>query len=367
MFRARIEMKRKGYDILIVGGGVIGSSIAYHLLSDGYDGTLAILEKDPTYEYATTPRSVGGIRQQFSSEVNIRIGLYSIQAFERFDEEMSLDGEPAYAEFRRNGYLLLADETNWDTLKRHYKLQRSLGVDVEMLTPEEVLEIVPNLNIQELFGAFWGRRAGYVDPYGVLQGYLRKAKSLGAIYIHAQVVKILRQGNRVVGVQTSRGQILEGTTIIIAAGAWAAGITATAGAEIPVEPVPRMAYCFDPKEKFNYDLPLIIDPEGLYFRNESNQQIITGKSRPEEPGIRFDWDRSYFEEDLWPKLARWIPSFKTWALCVMPLGPKCAHGRLSRCRRALHSHGIQWTWINAGSCRWKGCLRTDSIRALRYN
>lgn len=303
-------MQGKSADILIVGGGVMGSSIAYHLLKDGLDGSVAILEKDPTYEFATTPRSAGGIRQQFSTEINIRIGLYGAEAFDRFDDEMAVDDEPAHAEFRRRGYLFLADHTNWDALQRHHRLQRSMGVDVELLTPEEVLEVVPHLNIERLQGASWGRRAGYMDAYGVLQGYLRKARSLGADYKHVQVVKILRRGNRVVGVQTSQGEELESTVVVIAAGPWAAEVAATADVELPVDPIPRMAYCFDPAEKFDYDLPLVIDPEDLWFRHESGKQILAGKARPEDPGFRFDWDREYFLEDLWPRLARWVGPFE---------------------------------------------------------
>ena len=106
-------MQQQAYDILIVGGGVIGSSIAYHLLKDELDGTVAVLEKDPSYEFASTPRSMGGIRQQFSTEINIRISQYSIEAIERFDEEMAVNGDPAHAEYHPRGYLFLADETNW--------------------------------------------------------------------------------------------------------------------------------------------------------------------------------------------------------------------------------------------------------------
>ncbi len=221
-----------------------------------------------------------------------------------------MDDEPAHAEFRRRGYLFLADDTNWEALQRHYPLQRSLGADVELLAPEEVLQVVPHLNVEGLQGASWGRGAGYMDPYGVLQGYLRKARSLGAHYIHAKVVKILHMGNRVVGVQTSQGEVLEGTAVVIAAGPWAAEVAATAGVELPVDPLPRMAYCFDPAEKFDYDLPLVIGPEDLWFRHESGKQILSGKSRPEEPGFRFEWDKEYFLEDVWPSLARWVPSFE---------------------------------------------------------
>jgi glycine/D-amino acid oxidase-like deaminating enzyme len=303
-------MAAKAYDIIIVGGGVIGSSIAYHLLNDGLHGTVAVLEKDLSYEFASTPRSMGGIRQQFSTEINIRICQYSIEAIERFDEEMAVDGEPAHAEYHPRGYLFLADEANWETLQKQYRLQRSLGVDVTLLTPEEVKDLIPHMNIDGMRGASFGRRAGYMDAFGLLQGYQRKAKSLGAKYIQAEVVEILRRKERVVGVRTSTGDVLEGASVVIAAGAWAADVGAMAGVELPVEPTLQMAFCFDPAEKFDYDLPFIFDPQGQWFRHESGKHVLTGKDRHEDPGFRIDWDRQYFEEDLWPRLAGLIPSFE---------------------------------------------------------
>ena len=303
-------MQQQAYDILIVGGGVIGSSIAYHLLKDELDGTVAVFEKDPSYEFASTPRSMGGIRQQFSTEINIRISQYSIEAIERFDEEMAVNGEPAHAEYHPRGYLFLADETNWEALRKQYRFQRSFGVDVTLLTPEEVKDMLPHMNVKGLLGASFGRRAGYMDAYGLLRGYQRKAKSLGAKYIQAEVVEILRQKERVVGIRTSKGDVMEGEAVVIAAGAWAAEVGAMAGVELPVEPTPQMVFCFDPAEKFDYDLPFTFHPEGQWIRHESGKQVLTGKDRHEDPGFRFDWDRQYFEEDLWPRLARLFPSFE---------------------------------------------------------
>ena len=303
-------MGQKAFDILIVGGGVIGSSIAYHLLNDGLDGTVAVLEKDPSYEFASTPRSMGGIRQQFTTEINIRICQYSIEAIEQFDEAMAVDGEPPHIYYHPRGYLFLADENNWETLRKQYRLQRSLGVDVDLLTPEEVKDMLPHMNVEGLLGASFGRRAGYLDAYGLLRGYQRKAKSLGADYIHAEVVEILRQKDRVHGIRTLKGEVLEGESVVIAAGPWAAEVGAMAGVELPVEPTLRMAFCFDPAEKFDYDLPFTFHPQGQWFRHESGKQVVTGKDRDETPGFRFDWDRQYFEEDLWPRLAGLVPSFE---------------------------------------------------------
>ncbi len=303
-------MGRTALDVLIVGGGVMGASIAYHLLRDGIDGTVGLLERDPTYELATTPRSAGGIRQQFSAEINIRIGLFSLERFQQFDQEMQVDGEPAHAEFRQRGYLFLADHRNWESIQRQHEIQKGLGVQVELLKPSEILEIVPDLKVEGLLGASWGPKAGYTDPYGVLQGYLRKARSLGVRYIKADVVELLRRGSRMVGVKTRDGRILEAGCVVLAAGAWSGDLAFTAGLEIPVEPHPRMAYCFDPAEKFDYHLPLVIDPEELYFRHESGKKILTGKSREEKPGYRFDWDRDFFVNEIWPSLFRWVEAFE---------------------------------------------------------
>jgi FAD-dependent oxidoreductase domain-containing protein 1 len=300
----------RGYDVLIIGGGVIGGSIAYHLLNDGFDGTVALLEKDPSYEFAGTTRSAGGIRQQFSTEVNIRIGLYGLQAFRRFDEEMAVDGEPAHAEFRERGYLFLADERNWAVLQRLRAVQSAVGAQVELLSPDQVARIFPHLDCERIAGGSWGPQAGYMDPHGVLHGYLRKARALGAAYLHAECSAVLLHGGRAAGVRTVAGEVIEGRNVVIAAGAWAGSLGVASGIELPIDPIPRMVYWFDPAEKFDYDLPLVIAPDGLWLRHEAAKQIITGRSRPENPAICFDWDREYFMEDLWPRLAHWVPSLE---------------------------------------------------------
>jgi FAD-dependent oxidoreductase domain-containing protein 1 len=298
------------YDIIIIGGGVMGSSLAYHLLQDELDGSVAVLEKDPSYKYASTALSAGGVRQQFSTKVNIDICLYSIDVIERFDEEMAVDGEKANAGYRPVGYLFLGGENNWETLKRQYELQKSLGVDVELLTPEDIKKLIPHMNVESLLGGSYGPRAGYTDPYGILQGYLRKAKSLGANYIHDEVTEILKQGDRVTGLKTAKGERIDGHAVVIAAGPWAADVGAMAGVELPVDPSPKMVFHFDPAEKFEYIPPFFFSPHGHWCRPETGYQFISGKDREVEPGYRFEWDRQYFEDTVWPELARLVPSFE---------------------------------------------------------
>jgi glycine/D-amino acid oxidase-like deaminating enzyme len=183
-------------------------------------------------------------------------------------------------------------------------------VAVDFLTPEELKDVIPHLNVDGLHGGYLGRRAGYMDPFGILQGYLRKAKSLGAVYIEGEAADIMRRDSRVEGVRTTSGEILQAPVVVIAAGPWAAEVAAMAGVEVPIEPRPQMAFCFDPAEKFDYDLPFVFDPEGYWFRHETGKQIFTGKDRQAKPGFKIDWDPQYFEETLWPRLAGWIPSFE---------------------------------------------------------
>ena len=130
-------------DVLIIGGGIIGSSIAYNLVNDGFDGSVTVLEKDPTYERSSTTLSAGGIRRQFSTEVNIRISQYGVRFYEIFDEAMAVDGEKAHAEFRQSGYLFLANDRNWPVMKRHHDFQRKLGVEVEILNPFRNIKMSP--------------------------------------------------------------------------------------------------------------------------------------------------------------------------------------------------------------------------------
>ena len=298
----------------------MGSSIAFNLVNDGFKGRIAVFEKDPTYEFSSTTLSAGGVREQFSTEVNIRISQYSIGFYEQFDERMEVHGEKAHAEFHQRGYLFLADEKNWPLIQSHYQFQKKLGAKVELLSIEETLKIIPHLNPEGLVGASFGQRDGYLDPYGTLQGFVRKARSLGVHYIYDEVTGILREGSRVTGVITRKGDKYTGAVVVNAAGPWAAEVGKMAGVDLPVDPVRRMIFVFQPSEIFGYDLPLVIDVSGLYFRHETGKIIMTGMSILEEPpGFNFKVDNSFFNQTMWPILADRVSVFdrlkliKGWA------------------------------------------------------
>ena len=297
-------------DVVIIGGAVMGSSIAYNLLNDGFDGKVLVVERDPTYEHSSTALSVGGIRQQFGTKVNIDIARYSVPFYEKFDELMEVTGERPHVDFRRQGYLFLGRKEKWPVMKRLHEFQTFQGMDVRLLKPQEILDIIPHMNLEGIVGATFGPRDGYLDPHGALSGFAKKARSLGAKYIPDEVVEILVKSDGVEGVKTRKGEWIQSPIVVNAAGPFAREVGMMAGIDIPVGPLRRMVYeCKAPKE-FDYEVPLTINTTCLYFRTETGGGILTGKSNEDEPiGVNFTWERILFYDEIWPELAHRIPLF----------------------------------------------------------
>ncbi|ALX48447.1 NAD(P)/FAD-dependent oxidoreductase [Lentibacillus amyloliquefaciens] len=299
----------KQTDIIIVGGGVIGSSIAYNLLNDGYEGDITIFEKDRIYEYTSTPRSAGGLRQLFTTEINIQISRYGLQKYKTFAEDMAIGAEKAEIDFKQRGYLFLAKDENIDQLKKQLQLQQKHGVPSELLAKEELLSIIPELKIDDLQGGLFCGEDGYLDPYSVMQGYAKKAKQLGSEYVYEEVDTILTERGEAIGIRLDNGDIYRAPIVINCAGPWAAELSEKIGLPLPIVPLKRQIIQFDIAEPLDKYLPLTIDPTGVYFRHEGNS-LITGFSEKVKPGIDFRWKRSLFEEQLWPILAERIQNFE---------------------------------------------------------
>ncbi|MCK5554480.1 MAG: FAD-binding oxidoreductase [Deltaproteobacteria bacterium] len=297
-------------DVVIIGGAVMGSSIAYNLLNDGFDGKVLVVERDPTYEHSSTALSVGGIRQQFGTKVNIDIARYSMPFYEKFDELMEVEGERPHADFRQAGYLFLGREEKWPVMKRLHEFQISQGMDVRLLKPQEIQDIIPHINLEGVVGATFGPRDGYLDPHGVLSGFVKKAKSMGARYITDEVVEIVVKSDRIGGVRSRKGEWIRSPIVVNAAGPFAREMGMMAGIDIPVDPLRRMVYECKPPKEFDYEVPLTINTTGLYFRTETGGRILTGKSNEDEPiGVNFTWERTLFYDEIWPELAHRIPLF----------------------------------------------------------
>lgn len=263
---------------VIVGGGVVGCSIAYHLAKLGCQDVV-ILEKD-SIGSGSTSKCPGGIRQQFSTEVNIKLSMGSVKFFERFEEET---GYPA--DFCQYGYLILATTADELELSRqNVALQRKLGLEVYLLSAQEVKERVPELNVEDIVGATYCPTDGYADPYSVVQGFASAAKRLGVkIYEETQVIGIEVAGSQVRGVLTTRKGQIQAPIVVDAAGPYAAQIGKMVGLDIPIRTSRRHVFVTAPLNTISKSSPMVIDfHTGFWFRREG-PGLIFGMRNPNEP------------------------------------------------------------------------------------
>jgi len=261
----------KTADIVIIGGGIIGTSIAYHLAQKKAKGVV-LLEKGMLGE-GSTAKCAGGIRAQFSTEINIRFSLESFKTWDRFQEVMETE-----LDFKKVGYLFLATtEEEWAVFQSNSKLQHQFGIPVELLSSQEIQGHWPYLRVDDLRGGTFCAREGYAGPYEALSGFARGARRGGVkILEETEVTQILRNGYQVVGVRTSRGDI-SSPVVVNAAGPYAGEVGKMAGVQIPVQPYRRQLFFTGPFPHIPDPIPLVIDfHRGWYFRREGAGLLISG-------------------------------------------------------------------------------------------
>jgi FAD-dependent oxidoreductase domain-containing protein 1 len=305
--------RRKSYDVVIVGGGVIGSAIAYFLAADpGFGGSVLVAERDPSYAGCSTTLSVGSIRQQFSTPENIMISMFGVEFLKAIDEYLTVDGEVPDVGFVEAGYLFLANPSGLDILNAKHAVQRRCGADVDLLPPARLKERFSWMAVEDLAAGSLGVDGeGWFDPYALLQAFRRKARSLGVEYVADEVVGMTRSGSVVDSVGLQGGGEVACGTVVNAAGPRAAEVAAMATLELPVRSRKRFVFSFLCASEIK-DCPLVIDPTGLYFRPEG-AGFITGISPPpeEDPDcLDYDVDYDLFEERIWPILAARVPAFE---------------------------------------------------------
>jgi len=302
----------KSYDVIIVGGGIMGSATAYNLKRSEEKIKVVVVEMDPTYSHASSTLSLANIRIQFSLKENIQISQHAFEVLERFDEEMGVDDEKAHIAFHREGNLFLVAPEGRALAEKSLALQKSVGCDVEWWTPDEIRKHYPLYFPSGYEGGTFGPQDGHLDAYAMLMGYKAKAKSLEAEYVTDEVIQIVKDRKRVTGVRLASGRNLSSKIVVNCAGAWAARVASMAGVTIPVVPVKRQVFALDTKVKPEGPLPLTVLPSGLYFRTETGNLILLGKSLEEDPvGFDFTWEEKRFTELLWPELAEFVPLFDT--------------------------------------------------------
>ncbi len=282
-------------DTVIIGGGVMGVSTAYHLAARGLHDVL-LLEKEEFFGTGATGRCAGGVRYQFATEVNIRLSLESLPMLERFEEEI---GYPV--EYRQCGYLfVLTQERDVQVFEHNVALQHSLGVMTEWLDGDEIRKRLPQMRFEDALGGTFYPKDGLVDPNGVVQGYLKAAQRLGVrAQPSTEVTGLEVQAGRIRGVHTNRGTI-SCRQVINTAGPWAGRIGQMAGVDIPITPLRRQWLTTTPLPEIPQNFPFVIDfAKSLYFHREGDG-LLTGMSNPNEaPGFHQfvdpDWELTHME------------------------------------------------------------------------
>ena len=282
-------------DVVIIGSGIVGSSVAYHLAQQGCTNVL-VLEREAHQGKGSTGKSMGGVRAQFTTPVNIKMSKYSIDFFSKFDEVV---GHPA--DYRAHGYLFCAtNEKHLAYLNTNRELQKTLGVtNVEWLQPEDIVKMVPQLRVDDILGGTFCPTDGFVDPHSVMMGFMLNARARGVrLWLDTTVTGIEVESGRIKAVNTSRGPVAT-NVVVNAAGAWAAQIAEMAGAELPVEPLRRQLVPTEPFDQLPQRFPMVIDMStGFHFRREGKGILLAWNDPNETPGFKTEFDETFVEKIL---------------------------------------------------------------------
>ncbi len=297
-------------DVVIIGGGIVGSSIAWHLTEAGCKDVL-VIERESAQGKGSTGKSMGGVRAQFSTAVNIQMSLYSIPFYASFEERL---GYPAG--YRPQGYLFLATrQSHLDYLSANFKKQTALGLKtVRMLQAEEIRSMLPQLRSDDILGGRFCSSDGFVDPYSAMNGFMASAIEKGAtLWKKTELTGIAKDPDGIAGVDTTRGRVAT-RRVVNAAGAWAAQVAAMAGIELPVQPLRRMLVPSEPFDDFPHSSPMVIDMStGFHFRPEGRGFLLAWNDPEETPGYKSDFEPSFIEKIL-VRAADRVPIFENLAI-----------------------------------------------------
>ncbi|MEL6644246.1 MAG: FAD-binding oxidoreductase [Pseudomonadota bacterium] len=309
---------RASYDVVIVGGAIMGASTAWFLTDNpDFDGSVLVVERDPSYSLCSTAHTNSCMRQQFSTELNIRISQFAAQFVKNIRDYMGGDTRVPELSIRSFGYMYLADTPAFaDALRANQAVQVAAGAATELMTPDEIRASYPFYNVDDiLLGSINRVDEGYWDGAAVFDWWRRQSRERGVEYLQGEVVAMARSadGTRVESVTLASGAVIGCGQVVNASGPRAARTASMAGIAVPVEPRKRYSWLFKAERPLDRDLPLTIDPSGVHVRENGGGTYQCGCAGMTDPAVAYDdfaMDHSLWEAHVWPTLATRIPQFE---------------------------------------------------------
>ncbi|XDA97505.1 FAD-binding oxidoreductase [Sulfitobacter sp. LCG007] len=314
----------ESYDVVIIGGAIYGSAVSWWLTrTPGFQGRILVIERDPTYAYASTSHTNSCIRQQFTNETNIRISQFGAEFVKNFPTYME-DPEVPKLALQSFGYLYLAETPDFAaSLRQAQLIQAAHGAGTKHLSPQEIAAAYPFYALDGILGGNLNLvDEGYFDGGTMFDWFRRKARANGVEFVHDEAVSMTRHGVRVESVTLKSGETVSAGVVVNASGPRAVLTSRMLGIEMPVEPRKRYTYIFDAARPLDRDLPLTIDPSGVHMRTDGRYYMAGGHTE-DDPAVDytdFDADHSLWEEKFWPVIAARIPQFEEIRLVNMWVG-----------------------------------------------
>jgi len=311
--------KNSSYDIVIVGGAIMGSSTAWFLTeNEDFNGSVLVVEREPSYENCSTAHTNSCMRQQYSTELNVRISQFAAEFVKNIRERMGNDERVPELSIQSFGYMYLADNEPFaNVLRENQKIQLKAGAATRLMTPDEIKTHYPFYNVDDIvLGSINTVDEGYWDGATVFEWWRRQARERGVEYIENEVVSMTKNasGTKVESVTLKSGEIVSCGTVVNASGPRASRTSEMAGINLPVEPRKRYSWIFKAEQPLDRDLPLTIDPSGVHVRENGSGTYQCGGHSEIDPAVDYDdfaVDQSMWENHVWPILATRIPQFES--------------------------------------------------------
>jgi len=308
---------KTSYDVVIVGGAMYGSSVAWFLTDNpDFDGSILVVERDPTYEFTSTSHTNSCMRQQFSAAINVKVSQFAADFVKNFRTYMGGDTRVPDLRLQSYGYMYLADNEDFAaTLRESQKVQVANGAGTKHMTRDEIARDYPFYHLDDIIAANHNLiDEGYFDGNTLFDWWKRSARERGVEYLTNEVIAMNRNGSgtKVESVILKSGEVVSCGTVVNASGPRAVLTSRMAGIEIPVEPRKRYTFIFEAEKPLDRDLPLTIDPSGVHMRTDGTY-YLAGCPPDEDPPVDYDdfiQDHSIWENKVWPILATRIPQFE---------------------------------------------------------